>query len=154
MRVSVFVRRLLLCLAPAALGGCYTYAIAPTAPAPGVRLALDLNDLGRQQLAEHVGPGIARIDGWVVSFADSEYTLRVERTINVAGGTVPWSGEQVIVRTAWVGQAREKRFSKQRTIAAAGLVAVGVVGFLATRGLLGAGTDVGTGPPTGGTNGN
>jgi hypothetical protein len=155
VRVSDFVRRLLLCLAPAALGGCYTYAYAPTTPAPGVRLALDLNDLGRYQMAEHVGPGIARVDGWVISCNDSEYTLRAERTIGVTGGTTPWNGEQVVVRKSWVGIAREKHFSPQRTAVLATTVTAGFVVFLATRGLLGIGngspdTPGGTG---GGTNG-
>jgi hypothetical protein len=129
-----------LCLAPAVLGGCYTYSYAPTAPAPGVRLALDLNDLGRVQMASHVGPAVARIDGWLVSSNDSEYTLRAERTIGLAGGTTPWSGEQVIVLRAWVGLAREKRFSPQRTAVVATTVTAGFVAFLAARGLIGFGS--------------
>lgn len=147
MAVSDIVRRLLVCLAPAALGGCYTYSYAPSEPAPGVRLALDLNDMGRVQLAEHVGPGVARIDGWVISCSDSEYTLRAERTIGLTGGTTPWNGEQVVVRKSWVGIAREKRFSPQRTVVLATTVTAGFVAFLATRGLLGFGS--GTGDPGG-----
>jgi hypothetical protein len=145
-----------LCLAPAALGGCYIYSYAPTMPVPGSRLALDLNDLGRLQLAEHVGPGIARIDGWVVSCNDSEYTLRAERTIGLTGGTTPWNGEQVVVRKSWVGIAREKKFSPQRTAVLATTVTAGFVAFLATRGLLGFGSgqpDTPGGGTGGGTSG-
>jgi hypothetical protein len=130
---------MLLCLAPAALGGCYTYAYAPSTPAPGMRLALDLNDLGRLQMAEHVGPSVARIDGWVISCSDSAYTLRAERTIGLTGGTTPWNGEEVVVLKSWVGIAREKRFSPQRTVVLATTVTAGFVAFLATRGLLGIG---------------
>lgn len=152
----LFIRRWLLCLAPAALGGCYTYSYAPSMPAPGVRLALDINDMGRVALAEHVGPGVARIDGWVISSSDSEYTLRAERTIGLTGGTTPWNGEQVIVRRNWVGVAREKRFSPQRTAVLATTVTAGFVVFLATRGLLGSGNgspDTPGGSTGGGTNG-
>ncbi|MFI5208137.1 MAG: hypothetical protein ACHQX4_08970 [Gemmatimonadales bacterium] len=118
-------------------------------------MALDLNDLGRQQLAEHVGPGVARIDGWVASCSDSEYTIRAERTIGLTGGTTPWNGEQVIVRKSWVGMAREKRFSPQRTAVLATTVTAGFVVFLATRGLLGGGssTDIPGNGNGGGNNG-
>jgi hypothetical protein len=124
-------------MAPAALTGCYTYSSVASAPVPGMRLALDLNDLGRVQLANHVGPEVARIDGWLVSFADSVYTLRVERTIGLKGGTTPWSGEQVQVNAGWVGLSREKRFSAPRTVVLAGAMTVAFVGFLASRGLIG-----------------
>jgi hypothetical protein len=147
---------LLLCLAPAALGGCYTYAYAPTTPVPGSRLALDLNDLGRLQMADHVGPGVARIDGWVITCSDSAYTLRAERTIGIAGGTTPWNGEQVVVLKSWVSIAREKKFSPQRTAVLATTVTAGFVAFLATRGLLGLGIgqpDVPGAGVGGGTNG-
>ncbi len=134
---------------------CYAYTPAPTAPAPGARLALDLNDLGRYQLGEHVGPGVARIDGWLVSFSDSQYTLRVERTIGLTGATVTWNGEQVSVSTGYVGLVREKRFSPGRTIVLAGAVTAGFVAFIATRSLTGTGGGDMTGPPGGGgTSGN
>jgi hypothetical protein len=112
---------------------------------------LDLNDVGRVQLADHIGPGVARIDGWVISCSDSEYTLRAERTIGLTGGTTPWNGEQVVVQKAWVGIAREKRFSAQRTVVLATTVTAGFVAFLASRGLLGFGN--GSPDPPGGPGG-
>jgi hypothetical protein len=114
-------------------------------------LALDLNDLGRYQMAEHIGPGVARIDGWVLECSDSAYTLRAERTIGLTGGTTPWNGEQVVVLKSWVSIAREKRFSPQRTAVLATTVTASFLAFLATRGLLGIGS--GTDTPGGVNNG-
>jgi hypothetical protein len=132
-----------------ALTGCYTYTSIASAPAPGTRMALDLTDLGRVQLADHVGPEVARVEGWLVSLTDSVYTLRVERTISTRGGATPWSGEQVRVNTAWVGLSREKRFSAPRTVILAGSVTAAFVGFLVKQGLIGSaqGGDVTPPPP-------
>lgn len=137
-------------VAPAALVGCYTYTYVASMPAPGARVALDLTDVGRVQLADHIGPEVLRIEGWLVSTSDSEFTLRVERTIGIRGGTVPWNGEQVTIRTSYVGLERVKQFSAQRTVVLAGAVAAGFVGLIAGRSLIGGsqgGSDGPAGPP-------
>lgn len=143
-------KRILMCLAPALLAGCYTYTRAPAVLEPGARVSLEINDLGRMQLAEHVGPSVVRIDGWLVSSDDSVYTLRVEKTTNLRGGTVPWSGEQTTIRKAWIDELRLKQFSASRTIIASTALAAGMVGFIATKGF---GLSVGSSDQGGGGGG-
>lgn len=141
--------RLVVGLAPVALMGCYTYTYTPVTPAPGTRLSLALNDIGRASLLNNVGPEVASVEGELVSTADSQYVLRVNRTIGFRGQENRWSGESVTVRFGYVGMVRERRFSPQRTaVAAAGLTA-GVLAFVATRTLLGgsSGGNGGTPPP-------
>ena len=152
MKLSLAVR-CALCLAPAVLAGCYSYTYAPTTPAPGLRMSLELNDEGRYRMSGHIGPDIVKIEGWLVTAVDSEYTLRVERTVNIRGGSVPWSGEQVVVLKSYVGIAREKRFSAPKTFMLAGAVTAGFVGFIASRGLSGFGFGSGDTSP-GNPNGN
>lgn len=135
-----------------ALAGCYSYRLVPTTPAPGVELSLELNDLGRYQLGDHLGQGVARIEGLLVSLVDSQYTLRAERTIGLAGNTMPWNGEQVTVSTAYVSLARERRFSPSRTIVLAGVFAAGFA-VVAGQSLLGSGFGSGD-QKSGGTSAN
>jgi hypothetical protein len=151
VRASTLAARGLMCLAVLLSGGCYSYMAAPTRPAPGTRLSIELTDAGRIEMAGHVGPEIDRIEGWLTAYDDSAYILRVERTINLRGGTMPWNGETVLLRTALAARVREKRFSAPRTVVLAGTVTAGFIGFLASRGLLAGGSGSTLGPPGGGT---
>src|SRR5713101_2238433 len=102
MKGWVLAARCLLCLTPVALAGCYTYSYVASGPAPGARVALDLTDVCRVQLSNRIGSEVLTIEGWLVSTADSQVTLRVERTIGIRGGTVPWAGELTELPTSCV----------------------------------------------------
>ena len=132
-RAVAAVCGVMMAASPVMLGGCYQYTYPTSAPVPGDRVSLELNDQGRAALAEHVGPGIARVEGWLTSVEDSAYTLRVERTIGVTGATVPWNGELAVIGKGFVGVTRDKQFSMSRTIALTGALAAGFV-MVATRG--------------------
>jgi hypothetical protein len=134
-------------LAPVALMGCYTYTYTPVTPAPGSQLSLALNDMGRANLVDHIGPEVASVEGELVSAADSQYVLRVNRTIGFRGQESRWSGEQVSVRYGYVGMVRERSFSPQKTAVAVGALTAGVVAFVATRNLLGSSSGGNTGQP-------
>jgi len=137
----------LLGLAPAALTGCYTYTYSPVTPAPGTRLSLALNDAGRANLTNNIGPEVASVQGELVSSADSQYLLRVDRTVDFRGQENRWNSEAVTVRFGYVGMVLERRFSPQRTfVAAAGLTA-GVLAFVATRSLAGGSSGGNNGQP-------
>jgi hypothetical protein len=144
--------RWLIVAAPVVLMGCYSYSWSATAPAPGQRLAIQLTDAGRVSLAGHIGNEVDRVDGWLMSLQDSAYTLQVEQTTNLRGGTTPWNRETVRIPTAFAARVMEKRFSAPRTAVLAGTVTAGIVGFLASRGLLGSASG-GTVPPPGGGGG-
>ena len=144
---TALLRFAVVSLAPVALMGCYTYTYTPVTPAPGTRLQLALNDQGRANLVDHVGPEVASVEGELVSTADSQYVLKVDRTISINGLQSRWSGESVTVRYGYVGMVRERRFSSQRTAVTAAAVTVSVVAFVATRSLLGGSSGGNTGQP-------
>ena len=131
------------------LGGCYTYAYAPSMPVPGTSLEVQLNDVGRVQLVNNVGPEILYVEGALASATDSELTLKVSRTRTLRGIVQPWAGEPVTLRTGQYGMVRERHFSAPRTFVLIGSVTAGFVSFAASRGLLGLGNSSGGGgePP-------
>lgn len=134
---SVLARVVPLGLAPVVLAGCYTYVYAPATPAPGQYVSVDLNDRGRVALEQNVGPSIARVEGPLEQADDSVLTLRVSRTIGLRGESNRWNGELVTMRREHAGLLRERRLSTGRTVALAGSLAVGLVAFAATQGLMG-----------------
>jgi len=124
------------------LAGCYTLQLARGAePQVGTSVAFDLNDAGRTALGGTMGPEIAQVEGRLLEKDNGSYLLGVSTVRLLRGGEQPWAGEQVRLRTEYLGPAYERRFSLGRSI---GLGMVGVGGFTAfllTRSLLGAGTD-------------
>lgn len=134
-------------LAPVALMGCYTYTYTPVTPVPGTRLSLALNDAGRANLVNNIGPEVASVEGELVSTADSQYLLNVDRTIGFRGQQNRWNGEPVTVRYGYVGMVRERKFSPQRTAVAVAAVTAGVVAFMAARNLLGGSSGGTSGQP-------
>ena len=104
-----------------------------------MRVVLEVNDRGRVALADSIGPSVDRIEGEVRSWSDSTFVLSVAAVEYLSGGRNAWSGETLTVPTGAVGQLRERRFSRGRTVAA---VAVGVGALLAvvlSRDLVGGG---------------
>lgn len=152
---NMMARLLPLVLVPAATGGCYAYTYAPSTPAPGRTIAVDLNDRGRVALEQNVGPSIYTVEGVLESATDSALQLRVQRTIGLRGQSQRWSGESVTIRREFTGLLRERQFSTGRTVALAGSVAVGVGAFIAAGGfnVFGAGSPGNPPPvePPGGT---
>jgi len=136
-----------LVLASVSFAGCYTYRYAPEHLTPGTQVAIDLNDAGRVQMGNNVGPEVARIEGALAAVSDSEMTLRVERTIDLRGQIQHWAGEQVLVHAGWYRLVLEKKFSRPRTVALVGSLTAGFVAFMASRGLIGFGNGGDTGKP-------
>jgi hypothetical protein len=135
------------------LAGCYEYKYTPIQPVAGMHLALDLNDRGRVELAEHVGPEIATVEGVLVSAQDSQYVMNVARTLGFRGQEHKWNGEPVTIQFGYVGVVRERSFSTPRTVMLAGTITASAVAFVVTRSLIGNGSggpqDPGTPPPNG-----
>jgi hypothetical protein len=129
---------------------CYVYTPAPAVSAPGTRLLLELNDRGRVALGDSIGPAATVVEGSVASNSDSAYTLRVVRVGYVNGQSNQWNGEPLIVARQFVGTAKERKLSRSRSFLTAGGVSLAVVAFIASRGLLGFGSEGrggGGGPP-------
>jgi hypothetical protein len=142
-------------LSTGAAYGCYVYE--PTTAsmlAPGKSVALDLNDLGRLNLASQIGAEVKRITGVLVSQSSNNYVLHVNQLSFFNGRTSEWSGEAINVRSDYVSSVLEERLSASRTaLAVAGSVA-GVGAIVAAHSLVGNGTSTndtknGGTPPTG-----
>lgn len=116
--------------------GCYTYVplIAPP-PEPDRVLAFDLNDRGRAEVVENIGPETARVEGTLLRSTDTAYVIRVAQVITLRGRAYPWSGETVMLSRAWVRELRERRFSAPRTLVVAGGATMSLLAFVVTRGL-------------------
>lgn len=146
-------RACLLAFLAGVASGCYSYApVQPLSVQPGMEVRLDVNDSGRVALASGLGPSLSRIEGSVRAMTDTSYLLSVSSVEYINGDRQKWSGEPLSVRTGFVRQADERRFSKVRT-AVTVVVGVGaLLAFALTRDLLGSGTvtrdppDPGPGP--------
>jgi hypothetical protein len=134
------VRACVLALMAANTLGCYVYRPVPAAPAPGTRLALELNDRGRVALADSVGPSADLIEGSFVSRTDSAYVVHVKSVRYINRQTHPWTNEPLTVRSALLRDIRERRLSRGRTALVASAAVGGVVAFLLSTDLLGSGS--------------
>lgn len=128
-------------LAGALLAGCSTMRpLQGAEPQVGTKVAFDVNDAGRVALGGTMGPEIAQLEGQLIEKNNEGYLLAVSTTRLLRGGEQVWSGEQVRVKSEYLGSAYERRFSLGRSVA---LGVVGIGGFgaiLLTRALLGSGT--------------
>lgn len=122
--------------------GCYTLQpVRGTVPAAGTRVAFDVNDAGRVALGGMMGPEIAQIEGRLIEKDNEAYLIAVSTVRLLRGGEQIWSGEQVRVKSEYVGPAYERRFSRGRSLALGTSVLGAFAGFLITRALIGAGSD-------------
>ncbi|HVO34166.1 MAG TPA: hypothetical protein VMT21_01300 [Gemmatimonadales bacterium] len=151
-RVSVMLRRLargLLALAPAALAGCYSYVPVESAPTPGVGMEVELNDLGRVEMARTIGPSVVSIEGVLESRSDTAFVVRVMQIVGEDGRATRWEGEQVTIRPAYVEQMGTRRFSVGRTVVASAMAGAGFLAVVMSLNLNGQG-----GTPSSAGNGN
>ena len=133
------------------LCGCYTYRLMTSAPEPSSRVSLLLTDVGRVAEANTIGPEALRVEGSVVAATDTAYTLAVSGVQPIRGVFVPWSGETVSVRRAYVAQTYERRLSGARTAVLAGGATGAVLALALTTNLFGfGGSEVPIVPPGGG----
>jgi hypothetical protein len=126
----VLLRRLargVLALAPAALAGCYSYVPVESAPAPGVGMQIELNDLGRVEMGRTVGPGVSSIEGVLDSSSDTAFVVRVMQVVGEDGRVIRWEGERVTIRPAYVEQMGTRRFSVGRTVVASAMAGAGFI---------------------------
>lgn len=135
-------------LAAPLLGGCYTYS-TPLAdqPVPGTAMAVVLNDRGRVDLEQQLGPEVWQVEGTVVSADDSSILLSMTKTSTLEHQEMHWAGETIRLGTNDVRSMLARRFSPVRTAILAGTATAGVVAFIASRSLLGLGA--GNAGPTG-----
>ena len=128
------------------VSGCYVYTPLYSAPSPGIRVALELNDRGRAALEQNVGPEILSVEGVITSIGDSAMVVSMEGAKSIRGVSIRWTGESVTFRSDYVRSLRERRYSGARTLALVSAVASSTALFIVTRGLLGNGAGDPGGP--------
>jgi hypothetical protein len=136
---------ILLCFASGLVQGCYVYTPVTGAPAPTTYVALDITDRGRVGLGDLIGPAATRVEGVLQSQTDSAYALNVTSVGYLNGQSNRWSGEPLMVRKDFIGNLRERKFSRGRTALATGSAVGGILVFALTRGLFGFGGGSGGG---------
>jgi hypothetical protein len=120
-----------------AFGACYEYRpIETQAPPVGEQVSLEITDQGRVNLSQRFGPGLAEIQGRMVSAQGTDYVINVSRVAQVSGETAAWSGESTRINRSFVGSVKGRRLSGLRTTLFAG-VAGGALYFLVSRTLAG-----------------
>ena len=123
----------LMSVAFVALSACYDYVPVTTVPPVGEMVALDITDRGRVGLADRFGPGLARIEGRLVSAPPNQYVVAVSRVTEISGESAGWTGETVRLDRDVVGQVQNRRFARGRTAFVATIATAGVVAFIVTR---------------------
>jgi hypothetical protein len=117
--------KLLAAFALALTSACYdVQPMVSATPAPGTRLALSINDTGRVALGGTMGPEIRRVEGNLLDRDENTYLLAVTGVNLLNGDFQKWDGETVRIQSNMVNGLYERRFSKGRTIAFVGLVAL------------------------------
>jgi len=115
------------------LGGCYEYRTIETqSPPTGEQVALEITDQGRVGLSPRFGPGLAEIQGKMVSTQGSEYVINVYRVAQITGESAAWSGESTRIDRSFVGSVKGRQLSGLRTSLFA-VVAGGALYFLVSR---------------------
>jgi hypothetical protein len=128
--------------------GCYTYVPLASSPTPGSTVDLMLTDIGRVSLGQNIGQSARSIEADLQSVTDSGYVVGVRSVTYLNGQTSQWSNERLEIARQDVTNARERRFSRSRTIGVAAAAVGGIVAFIVTRSLItGGGADE---PPPGG----
>jgi hypothetical protein len=136
------------------LTGCFHYVPVASGEMPhGIEVSVAVTDAGRVALSEQVGPGVRQIGGQVMATTDSSLVLSV-RTVDYfdQNGPIRWAGERLDLSRQFVGEIRERRLSRTRSLVMAGLAAIAAVA--ATKlAITGFGGDPGSDLP-GGDSGN
>jgi hypothetical protein len=135
------IRFLALAAFGALLIGCYT--LQPTrgaAPEIGTSVAFDVNDAGRAALGASMGPEIVQVEGRLLAKEEGEYLVAVTAVRTIRGGEQVWRGEQVRIRSEYVGPAYVRRFDTVRSVAVGSTVVGGFTAFLVGRALRGPGS--------------
>lgn len=105
-----------------ALTGCYvnTPVVSGVAPAPESRIVLDLTDAGTVAVGSQLGPGVGKLEGRLVRFAEDSIALRLERTIARNGIPADWYNTPVTVGREHVGLVSIRKLDGRRTLVAVG----------------------------------
>jgi hypothetical protein len=126
----------------AVCGGCYEYGPMPMMRQSDGRrevVELLLNERGRADLVNEVGPDAMSVEGALVARADSSVTVSIQSVMSISRSVTKWSGERLVVRTSQLRDIRIKRLSRSKTFTAVGAAIGGAFVFIISRTLGGRG---------------
>lgn len=119
---------------------CYTYVPVVTAPAPGARVAIDINDDGRVALRDQLGPAVVRVEGTLTALDGDAYLVRTTSVTPIGGRPLPVDTVRVRVERRHMVRIDERQLSHSRTWIAIGTAVVIVAAFFVSGGFSGRGT--------------
>jgi hypothetical protein len=127
--------------------GCYEYGPMSQAPTTGRQsVELLLNERGRADFVDRLGPDALSLEGTLVTRKDSVVTVDVTSVRYVNQAVSKWAGERLSVSNGQLRDIRNKRLSMSKTGFAIASAVGGLVAFIVTRSLTGGGDA----PPPGG----
>jgi len=127
--------------------GCYEYGPMPQARGNGRQtVELLLNERGRADFVDRIGPDALSLEGVLVERRDSTVAIDISSVRYINQSVTKWTGERLVVVNGQLRDIRNKRLSVSKTGFAIGSAIGGLVAFIVTRSLLGGGDS----PPAGG----
>jgi hypothetical protein len=134
--------RPLACAVAASQLACYAWvpAGAGGALAPGARVALEVNDVGRVALAGTLAPSITRVEGTLVRAEGDQLVLALAGYSQIRGGYTQLTGDTVRLRREHLAAVQQRQLSRRRTLVAVGVGVAAVVAFVAGWNIAGRGT--------------
>lgn len=133
--------------------GCYEYGPMPMTPRPGSQtVELLLNERGRADFVNTLGPDAISLEGTLVDRKDSVITVNVQSVRYISQSTTKWAGERLVVTSGQLRDIRNKRFSVGKTGIAVATSVGALLVFIVSRSLGGGGDSSppgSGGPPVG-----
>jgi len=104
--------------------GCFTYNDVPRTEAlPGREVQVNLNVIGRTELANQVGAEVRSVTGRLDAADTSGLTVAISKTTVMNGEDNGWHGEPVVIPHRYIAQTEERTLSRGKTIALMALLA-------------------------------
>jgi len=125
----------------------------PMTPRPGSQtVELLLNERGRADFVNTLGPDAISLEGTLVDRKDSVITVNVQSVRYISQSTTKWAGERLVVTSGQLRDIRNKRFSVGKTGIAVATSVGALLVFIVSRSLGGGGDSSppgSGGPPVG-----
>lgn len=141
------MKRLLVCLVPLVLGGCYSYVRAPANTVPaGAKAMVSLTSQGSLDVQPALGPDVEELQGTLTRATPDSLELYVT-SMTRRGNERMLVSRPIVLSAAGYSQVRERRFNALRS-AMAGVGIAAVVWLGIATDLLGFGDDRESTDPT------
>lgn len=108
--------------------GCHAFLpLQETAPANGEIVSVTLNDRGRALMAERMGEGTDRVEGFLMAATETVVSLEVTRTVSIRGNSAMWTREAVDIPRDAIRGFQQRSFSGRKTLLLVATVGVGLL---------------------------